>query len=489
MYYILGLIILAISKIISSHPTPIIDSRANNEDGLFKALEKKQTGPQNIISLTLNKVQTGIYVTTIQVGTPPQSILMAFDTGSSDTWVRLFNSTDCRLSEDQPCSMTEKLFLDSSESTSFKSLDSGFSMIYGVGEINGTWAKDTFKFDGTEITSFQFGAGDLSSGLAMNEGLVGLGLGKFESTNTFEYGIKHQTKNTYYDSGEKYVYENFPMRLKKDGIIKKNCYSVYYPDNGDTTCGIVFGGVDTAKYDSLITVPIIQSSTGDWSDYKEAYLLAVALEQIYVEYKDSKQPILGKQYPALIDTLTYVTVAPEPVVENLAKLLGGKYYEDLFGIVYTCNNNFKLSFSFGGDSIFASGTGLSQKSGISCIFPILKNNDDYIVLGGKFLTQFYTFFDLDDLQISFGKYKNTQGQSMHAINRNEKAPNTKNVKKYSSTFVYSSSDTSFLKYTSAIYKKGGHGSSSFFNNIWNSAMYNMSKAWTFLKSLFSNRFS
>ncbi|CUM46881.1 uncharacterized protein AC631_01992 [Debaryomyces fabryi] len=490
MNFIILISILAFFKIAFSHPTRSLETYSVGEQDLFSPITERDSESNNggTISLSLNKVQTGVYVTTITVGTPPQSVLVTFDTGTSDTWVRLFNSTDCRNS-DEPCYITEKIFFDSPKSTSFKSLDSGFSMIYGAGEINGTWAKDNFQIGGIDIKSFQFGAGDESRDLPMIYGLVGLGLKNFESTYTFEYGIKFKVKNTYYNTGKRYVYDNFPARLKKDGSIKKNCYSVYYPNSGNSNSGIIFGGVDTAKYDSLITVPIIQKAVGDWSDYNEASMLAVDLGQVYVTYGNYKQPILGKNYPTLIDTLTYLTVAPAAVVENLATLLGGKYYADIYGIVYNCNNDIKLGFEFSGSTVFAPAVKLSDKSGISCIFPITTNEDDYMILGGKFLTQFYTFFDIDDLQISIGNYKESNKKTVQAIDVNEKAPNTKKVKNYSSTFNYSKSDKISVNYTSAIYKKGGHGSASFFNNLWNSSMYALSQAWAYLRNWFNNKFS
>lgn len=490
MNYIVLILILALFRISFSHPTRSIETHYVGEPDLLNLIVERDSVNDNsgAILLSLNKVQTGVYVTTITVGTPPQSVLVAFDTGTSDTWVRLFNSTDCRNS-DEPCYITEKIFFDSPKSTSFKSSDSNFSMIYGAGEINGTWAKDNFLIGGVDINSFQFGAGDESRDLPMIYGLVGLGLEKFESTYTFEYGIKFKVKNTYYNTGKRYVYDNLPARLKKDGSIKKNCYSVYYPDSGKSNSAIIFGGVDTAKYDSLITMPIIQKAVGDWSDYNEASMLAVDLSQVYVTYGNFKEPILGKNYPTLIDTLTYMTVAPTSIVENLAALLGGKYFADIYGIVYTCNNDIKLGFEFSGNTVFVPAVKLSDKSGISCIFPIATNEDDYMILGGKFLTQFYTFFDLDDLQISIGNYRESNKKKVQIVDVNERAPNSKKVKNYSSTFNYSISDRILLNFTSAIYKKGGHGNSSFFNDVWNSSMYALSLAWNYLKNWFSNKFS
>lgn len=414
-------------------------------------------GGQKTLSVSLQNVGVGLHVAQLYVGTPPQPILMTFDTGTSDTWIRLFNSTDCKLSTDEPCRRSEKLFLDSENSSSFKSLGAGFSMIYGSGSVNGTWATETFMIGNVNISNYQFGAEDISEDLAMPYGIVGLGLKGFESTYTYEYGIKQIVKNTYYTEQAKYQYDNFPARLKKSGAIIKNCYSIIYPEKGKAQCEYIFGGVDVAKYDSLITVPVIQKSVGDWQDYNEPILLAVDLKQVNVTYGGQLLQILGKNYPTLIDTLTYFLAAPEKVVANLETLLGGEYSSELYGIYYECDSKIGLSFDFGGKSLEVSADSLSEKKGAYCFFPVKKNTDDFMILGSTFLSNFYTFFDLDGLTISFGSYKNVEKLQIQEIGLNQAPPNSQLVPQASSTFEYSDKDIISLNYTSKISAKGEHG--------------------------------
>jgi hypothetical protein len=44
----------------------------------------------------LNNLTEGVYVATVTVGTPPQTLKLQVDTGSSDTWVPASNASICQ---------------------------------------------------------------------------------------------------------------------------------------------------------------------------------------------------------------------------------------------------------------------------------------------------------------------------------------------------------------------------------------------------------
>lgn len=406
-------------------------------------------GRTNVFSLELQKVETGTYVASLGFGNPSQPILVAFDTGSSDTWVRLINSTDCKKSE-QPCKESDHQFFNISQSSTFKPLGEDFSVIYGTGSVEGAWAYDSVVVNNRTIPSYRFGVVEKSQD-ATSYGIVGLGLKKFEVTYTFSYGINKVTQSTHQSDRPRFVYDNFPTRLKDEGYIKKVCYSILYPQDGSDQNGVItFGGLDTAKYESLLLMPIIQRSTGDWKSYDEPYLLTVSLEQMKVARNNNEKPVLGKPYPVLIDTLTYPIAAPSKVIKNLAILLGGKFLVQQSAIAYPCTNDIKLKFYFGGAYLQVSASDISVNKGSSCFLPMIDSGDDFMILGEVFLSKFYTFFDLEKLQIAIGYPKRSSEENLVSLASDETPPNTKKVPKYSTIFNYSSSDILSLNYSSLI---------------------------------------
>ena len=43
----------------------------------------------------MNNISAQVYVATVEVGTPPQTVTLQLDTGSSDTWIPAINSSVC----------------------------------------------------------------------------------------------------------------------------------------------------------------------------------------------------------------------------------------------------------------------------------------------------------------------------------------------------------------------------------------------------------
>ena len=122
-----------------------------------------------VLPFTLSPTRSGIaslqgagYVAPISVGTPPQTLNVVLDTGSSDLW---FTSTDCRSCAGLPV-------FDPSKSSTIKQVSQDEIQIqYGSGSIAGIVVQDTVSMAGfnvvpqtfivaTEITSDLLDSGD-----------------------------------------------------------------------------------------------------------------------------------------------------------------------------------------------------------------------------------------------------------------------------------------------------------------------------------------
>lgn len=90
----------------------------------------------------------------ITVGSPPQSLSLSVDTGSSDMWVNVPNSTYCA-GDDDPCSSTG--LFDIKNSSTFKMLDYDINSTYvDTFLAAGPYATDTLMIGGATIEDMEF---------------------------------------------------------------------------------------------------------------------------------------------------------------------------------------------------------------------------------------------------------------------------------------------------------------------------------------------
>ena len=406
-------------------------TRRNNQDIFNK---------NKVLEVNLKKILTGIYTCDIDVGTPKQKIQVAFDTGSSDSWVWLLDADVCQ-SERKKCENSQSYFFNSSASLSLHSLNESFDVVYHAAEVKGEWQMDTLALGNAKLSQMRFGSVTSAKLLSPGFGVIGLGLKPFESTYTSEYGLDYRFPNTQKPSEHKYVYNNFPVTLQKSQVIEKNCFSVYYPSNDNSSNVFLFGGVDTTKYDNLTTLPIIEKISGKVISFDRPTMLAVELSQMYLKNEKMQSGLQKLNYPALLDTLTYTTIAPEEFVNTLASSLKGNYssQDNGTGIVFKCANNhdYDLLFDFQGSTLQMHLLDFSEREGDTCFLPVEKNKDRFIVLGSQFLSKFYTFFDLERLEISVGQLIGSSKESdITAVKSQERPFNSASAKNFSKIFNF-----------------------------------------------------
>jgi Eukaryotic aspartyl protease len=156
------------------------------------------------VSQTLDNFQS-LYFANITLGTPPQSLRMHLDTGSSDLWCNSPQSNLCstRL---HYCNVSGTY--DATASSSYHFVNNKFNISYadGTGAL-GDYVTDTIGLGGGTINNFQFGVGTRSSS---PEGVLGIG-----------YAINEVQVNR----GFGQPYDNLPQRMVEGGLIKSNAYS------------------------------------------------------------------------------------------------------------------------------------------------------------------------------------------------------------------------------------------------------------------------
>ncbi|KAI7905804.1 aspartic peptidase domain-containing protein [Cokeromyces recurvatus] len=134
-------------------------------------------------------LQNGMLGGVVEIGNPPQKLIMAFDTSSGFSWVRDIHcdTKDCRCRE----------AYNPRNSTTSISTGRSFEMDYGKGIVRTTLYKDTFRFAGLTVKHMPFGgAYDMKH---FNKGFDGyLGLGR---NVDLDPPHKHHSKRDLSDSG------------------------------------------------------------------------------------------------------------------------------------------------------------------------------------------------------------------------------------------------------------------------------------------------
>ncbi|KAK6527527.1 hypothetical protein TWF694_004510 [Orbilia ellipsospora] len=334
--------------------------------------------------------QFPVYVVDITLGTPPQSIQVQLDTGSSDLVVET-SSSDLCTSDPTVCS--GRGAYNANASTTYQYRSSDLVILYGGGDgATGDYATDHFSIGSASLTGFEFGIMYKSTVL---EGILGVG---FEE-NEFTTGL--DTPRTY---------PNLPVSLVTAGYIPSRAFSLYLNDDQDPTGGtLLFGGVDTEKYcGPLAQVPMVP-------DPRDPGLGIIAYFVALSGINAAKNGVThsfasgSNSIEVLLDSGTTLTQLPSDLAAEIFTYLGATYdpaSDSLPEIpCSTATQDITINFNFGPITIKAP---ISQfvvfpDSG-TCNLGILPT-DDTIILGDTFLSSAYTVYDLDNKVIYLAQAK------------------------------------------------------------------------------------
>lgn len=281
-----------------------------------------------------------------------------------------------------------------------------FYILYADGtNSTGIWGTDSVKFSGITIDNLSFAiANETSSQI----GILGVGLSGLEITNVGR-------------TSPSYTYENFPMRLKSEGIINTNAFSLYLDRRSARNGTILFGAVDHAKYSGdLLLLPLLNSAM---TVSRSPLRLQVVMSGILIQGNLQNVTVSNTPLSALLDSGTTYTYLPQAMLTSFANVLGAQANERYGLFQLSCNymsSNYIVTFMFSGVSIEVPLNDLIVSSRNACfltLFPSTQtgSNAPSVVLGDNFLRSAYIVYDLDNYQVAMAQAVYTDDQQIEII--------------------------------------------------------------------------
>ncbi|KAK7185333.1 hypothetical protein DPSP01_011128 [Paraphaeosphaeria sporulosa] len=350
-------------------------------------IEHDRLRRRDTVEVTLDNLET-LYFMNASLGTPAQNVRLHVDTGSSDLWVNAANSRLCS-SISEPCSTAGTY--SANDSSTYTYVNSVFNISYVDGSgASGDYATDTFHLSNPDLTvkDLQFGIGYTSSSY---EGILGIG---------------YQVNEVQVNRAGLDPYPNFPQKLVDDKTINTNAYSLYLNDLDASTGSILFGGVDTGKFNgTLSTLPIITEA----NTYAEFIIALTAMGE-----NGNKGSIFDNENVAvLLDSGSSLIYLPDNVAQALYTKYDATYDSTQGAAICNCdlaNQEGSLEFTFSSDGptisvplnelVLVMGY---QRGQPICILGIGPSGDSISVLGDTFLRSAYVVYDLENNKIGLAQ--------------------------------------------------------------------------------------
>lgn len=344
----------------------------NVEETVSEVSARAQALAAQYSSSTFSKryVETGLtgyrdvtYLIDFQLGSNKQQIQAILDTGSSDLWV---NGPKV----EKPVGGV----FNPSKSSKNKKIGEDFFISY----LDKSYASGEYVTD--EITvgengvleDFQFAV--VNKSVNNSHGVFGIADRNQLATNV--------------------TYDNFPWALQKAGITPKASYSLFLGSQEEKKGSIIFGGIDTEKYEGKLTTYPVEGLRGLALNVKSAEIAGQTIEM---------------NNEVLLDSGTSLNLWPQNVLDAVVKELKGKELQGLY--IVDCNQPLGkyMTFDFGKNKIKISYEDFVWKSEGLCVLGVMPSINDTHIFGDVFLRSAYVYYDLSERQISIAqaKYSNS----------------------------------------------------------------------------------
>jgi hypothetical protein len=339
----------------------------------------------------------------ITVGSPAQQFEVHIDTGSSDLWLNSPRSAYCSSASD-PCRSGT---YDANSSSTYSYVNSVFEISYADGsESEGDYVTDTVRFEGVSLLDQRFGVGYISS---TPDGILGIGfVANVASANARGGG----------------TYSNVPTSLLHSGQISTLAYSMWLNDLDAAEGDLLFGGVNTEKYQGeLETIAMIPSVDGVYRS------LTIALAGVQVTGDGPSIAPLRAAIPVTLDSGSSLSYLPSGLTADLYNAVGAEYSSAEQVAFIDCDradDAGTLDFRFNDQKTIQVPWNelVIPFSRSACLFGILPSRSLYI-LGDTFLRSAYVVYDLARHEISLAQTVfNSTGDHIIELTGSTRVPST-----------------------------------------------------------------
>lgn len=377
------------------------DLMSGNDDGSNSNNDQaQQQQPASGTAPLLNDLELYELAINVSIGTPNQTFLLLFDTGSSDTWIP---SQAC--TQEEGCVSGNQFNPD--QSSTYHSTNYPLNITYGTGNALGDYFVDTISVGNLTLDKQVLAVVDTNEGPIAHQNTTEEGGDEYVLDGILGAGYPAGTimfqrfNQSYYP---------FPQALWQAHKIPEPIFSVYIGESEEAEwCGeVVFGGVNQEKtagdmvYTDVVTY--VQKSTGlkvhtRWNAIVQGFQLGTA---------DFRLP---PNTPFTIDTGSNFMYLPLDLANNLAKairddvqVVDNQYVVDCS--VLEDETDLKIIFPLQGNaaqSVFISTpvknlVARRVEDGVCILFFV---PSEHYILGNMLLRNFVTVYDFGQHRIGF----------------------------------------------------------------------------------------
>lgn len=330
-------------------------------------------------SLVINNYQDAQYYGEVTVGTPPQTMEVIYDTGSSNLWV-----------PNKKPSLSSHQIYDHSKSSTYKANGTKFAIQYGSGPVAGVYSRDSVNVCGVDIADYLFAEVNDTSGLG-----IGYRLGKFD-------GICGMGWDDISVDGVE-----TPLRaIVRSHDLTANVFAFYLGSDG-TAGELVVGGVNPKHYTGdFAYVPVTDTVPG-----KKGYW-SLKLDGMSVGGKSATSAA-----KAIVDSGTSLIAVPSKDMKAIAELVGAKQ----MSIIPPLNREYKIDCDASAPAIDVTLGGKvysltkdqyviksCSQGQCTCLFgftglDVPAPAGPLVILGDVFMRAHYVKFDVDNVRLGFAK--------------------------------------------------------------------------------------